>query len=263
LGTEPDSFAATPLPTALPLPAAAPNPEATAAKPVFPVDTSLIPGRMIEPIDLPTALKLAGVRDLDIAIARQQLVQAVADLEKARALWLPSVFLGPTWYRADGQVQTITRQIQNVNRNSLFIGGMAATANGFAAPSPGTGYPPVNGMSSVLRFSDAIFEPLAARRVVNADRAGIQTSINNAMLEVAEAYFDLQQASGLLAIAREAAANALALSGRSRVPTLVPARGWRPTTAAPSPSSNTGARTPSLRPVNCWSPRPTSSGFSC
>ena len=136
----------------------------------------------------------------------------MADLQKARALWLPSLFLGPTWYRADGQIQTLTGQVQNVNRNSLFIGGVGATANGFAAASPGTGYPPVNGMASVLRFSDAIFEPLAARRVANADQAGIQTSINNAMLEVAEAYLDLQEASGRVAIAREAIVNATALS---------------------------------------------------
>ncbi len=186
--------------------------DATVPKPLLPIDNTLIPGRTIEPIDLPAALRLAGVRDLDIAIARQQLAQAVADLQKARALWLPSLFLGPTWYRADGQIQTLTGQVQNVNRNSLFIGGVGATANGFAAASPGTGYPPVNGMASVLRFSDAIFEPLAARRVVNADQAGIQTSINNAMLEVAEAYLDLQEASGRVAIAREAIVNATALS---------------------------------------------------
>ena len=207
-----DSSGGPSLPAASPLPAPDPNPDPATAMPLLPVDKSLIPGRTIEPIDLPAALRLAGVRDLDIAIARQQLAQAVADLQKARALWLPSLFVGPTWYRADGQIQTLTGQVQNVNRSSLFVGGMAATANGFAAASPGTGYPPLNGMSSVLRFSDAIFEPLAARRVANAEQAGVQTSINNAMLEVAEAYFDLQQASGLLAIAREAAANALALS---------------------------------------------------
>ena len=208
-----DSLPETPLPTALPLEARSSNkPDAGTPKPLLPIDTTLIPGRTIEPIDLPGALKLAGVRDLDIAIARQQLGQAVADLEKARALWLPSLFLGPTWYRADGQIQTVTGQVQNVNRGSLYIGGMAATANGFAAPSPGTGYPPVNGLASVLRFSDAIFEPLAARRIVAANQAGIQTSTNNAMLEVAEAYLDLQQASGRVAIAREAGANALALS---------------------------------------------------
>ncbi len=33
------------------------------------LDASLIPGRSIEPIDLPNALRLAGVRELDIALA--------------------------------------------------------------------------------------------------------------------------------------------------------------------------------------------------
>ena len=87
------------------------------------LDTSLIPGRSIEPIDLPNALRLAGLRELDIAIARRRVNQSIADLQFAWAQWLPSLFLGPTWYRADGQVQTVTGQVQNVNRSSLFIGG--------------------------------------------------------------------------------------------------------------------------------------------
>jgi outer membrane protein TolC len=177
------------------------------------LDTSFIPGRSIEPIDLVNALRLAGVRDLDIAIARRRVNEAMADLEFAWAQWLPSLFLGPTWYRADGQVQTINGPVENVNRSSLFIGGLAATtAPGFAAASPGTGYPPLNGTSAVFRFSDAIYGPLAARRVLNAGQADVHTKNNDAMLAVALAYFDLQQACGQLAIAREAVTNAQALS---------------------------------------------------
>jgi outer membrane protein TolC len=177
------------------------------------LDTSLIPGRSIEPIDLPNALRLAGVRGLDIALATQGVNQSIADLQFAWAQWLPSLFLGPTWYRADGQVQTVTGPVQNVNRSSLFLGGVAATtAPGYAAPSPGTGYAPLNGSSAVFRFSDAIYGPLAARRVVNAGQAGVHAANNNTMLEVAEAYFDLQQACGLYAISREAVGNAKALS---------------------------------------------------
>ncbi|HKI17445.1 MAG TPA: hypothetical protein VKA15_06175 [Isosphaeraceae bacterium] len=101
-------------------------------------------------------------------------------------------------------MQTVTGQVQNVNRNSLFIGGLAATtAPSFAAASPGTGFMPLNGTSAVFRFSDAIYAPMAARRLVAAGRAGVQTAINDAILQVAEAYFDLQQASGRLAIARK------------------------------------------------------------
>jgi outer membrane protein TolC len=167
---------------------------------------------VLQPIDLAGALRLAGARDVDIATARQRVMQAVADLEQARALWLPSLFIGPTWYRADGQIQTITGQVQTIDRSSLFLGGTAALANGFPAPSPGTGYPPLNGLSSVLRISDAIFEPLAARRVAAANQAGLQAAANNALLAVAEAYFNLQLAAGGLAIAREAAGNAEVLT---------------------------------------------------
>ena len=68
-------------------------------------------------------------RDLDIAIARQHILQAAADLNQARALWLPSLFYGPTWYRSDGQIQTVTGQVQTIDRSSLFLGGTAALAN--------------------------------------------------------------------------------------------------------------------------------------
>lgn len=171
-------------------------------------NVSLIPGQTIQPIDLGSALKLAGARDLDIAIARQQVERSFAELSGARALWLPSFFLGPTYYRADGAIQTITGQVQTIDRGGLFFGGLTATANGYAAPSPGTGYPPLTGMTSVLRFSDAIYEPMAARRVLEARRAGVTAATNNAILEVSELYFNLQAASGRLAIAREAASNA-------------------------------------------------------
>ena len=130
----------------------------------------------------------------------------------ARALWLPTLFIGPTYYRADGQIQTATGQVQNINRQSLFLGTTAALANGFPAPSPGTGYPQLNGLSSVLRISDAIFEPMAARRVANAQQAGLQATANDTLLSVTEAYFNLQLAAGTLAIAREAAGNAEALT---------------------------------------------------
>ena len=109
--------------------------------PRIPVDTALIPGRTVEPIDLANVLRLAGARDLDIAVARQRVLQATADLSQARALWLPSLFFGPTWYRSDGQIQTVNGPVQTISRSSLFLGGTAALANTFPAPPPGTGLP--------------------------------------------------------------------------------------------------------------------------
>jgi len=194
-GSRPDDMGATPAPP-----------------PRLPIDTALIPGRVVEPIDLANALRLAGARDLDIAVARQQVFAAAADLMAARALWLPSLFYGPSWYRSDGQIQTVTGQVQTINRSALFLGGTAALANTIQGPPPGTGIPSVNGMTSTVRISDAIFIPMAARRDFTANQARLRASINDALLQIAQAYFDLQGATGRLAIAREAAANAEALA---------------------------------------------------
>jgi outer membrane protein TolC len=190
---------------ALPLPRAT----ATATTPALAV---IVPGQGIQPIDLPGALRLGGARDLDIAIARQRITESVADLDQARALWLPSLFVGPTWTRLDGKVQTIQGPVITTSRSSLFLGGTAAGGTAIPAAPPGSGYPPVNGLSSILRISDAIFEPLAARRLLTARHARLQAVTNDALLAVAEAYLDLQRAAGTLAIAREAAGNAAGLA---------------------------------------------------
>src|SRR5262245_18926417 len=43
------------------------------------------------PINLPTALHLAGVRPLDVALASERIRVAAAELERAEVLWLPTV----------------------------------------------------------------------------------------------------------------------------------------------------------------------------
>ena len=149
---------------------------------------------------------------MDIATARQLVLQSFGDLDHARGLWLPSLFTGPTYYRLDGQVQAINGQIQTVDRGSLFLGTTASLANSYPAAPPGSGFPPLNGLSGVLRFSDAIYGVQIVRRVIAANEAGVRVASNNALLAVTEAYFDLQFAAGTLAISREATGNAEVLS---------------------------------------------------
>ncbi len=204
MGAWQDARTTVPAPAPLPATEPAPLPNSAAAIPFTP----LISGQVVQPIDLANALRLAGARNLDIATARQQVLRSIGELDKARGLWLPSLFTGPTYYRADGQVQTITGQVRNVNRGSIFLGTTAALDNSFPAAAPGTGYPPLNGLSGVLRFSDAIFGVRIAKKTISADRAGVAAASNDAVLGAAEAYFDLQRAAGTLAIAVEAAGNA-------------------------------------------------------
>ena len=178
-----DRAAAQPVPTAAALPPGTMGPVPSpgdsdsvappAPPPRLPVDTTLIPGRVVQPIDLANALKLAGATELDIATARQRILQAAALLSQARALWMPSLFYGPTWYRSDGQIQTVNGQVQTIDRSALFIGGTSALANTIQGPPPGTGIPSVNGMTSVLRISDAIFEPMAAKARPRREPGGV------------------------------------------------------------------------------------------
>jgi outer membrane protein TolC len=200
-----EALPTSPVPAGSPAPA---EPLAAAAR-----TEPLLPGQAVQPIDLSNVLRLAGARDLDIATARQRVCLALAELQEARGLWLPSLFTGPTYYRLDGQVQSITGQVIGTSRSALFLGSTASLANSYPAPPPGSGYPPLNTLSGVLRISDAIYGARAAKRTVAANKAGVTVATNNALLAAAETYFDLQRAAGTLAIAREAAGNAEVLAG--------------------------------------------------
>src|SRR6516164_4137030 len=51
------------------------------------------------PINLPTALKLASVRDLDIELASAQIRIAAAQFDRAKVLWLPTILIGGDYFR--------------------------------------------------------------------------------------------------------------------------------------------------------------------
>ena len=95
--------------------------------------------------------------------------------------------------------------VKSISKSSLFLGGTAAGGQGVSGPVPAGGPAQVGGLTSIIRFSDAIFEPMAKRQISEARRAGIAVAEQNALLKVSELYFDLQEAAGQVAIAREAA----------------------------------------------------------
>jgi outer membrane protein TolC len=147
------------------------------------------------PINLPTALQLANVRPLDIAVAQERVRVAAAQLDRARVLWLPTIVLGADYYRHDGPIQDTSGAILGVSRSN-FMAGLGPTA--------------------VFALSDAVFGPLAARQVVRARQADRQAAANDSLLAVAEAYFNVQQARGELAGAEDAARRAADLARRTK-----------------------------------------------
>jgi outer membrane protein TolC len=168
-----------------------------AAAPLAPTSPSLPttpPGDHPLPINLPTALKLANVRPIDVAVASQRIELALGQLAQARVLWLPTVYLGGDYFRHDGQLQDVVGNVFGTSKSGMMLG---------------------VGPSAIFALSDAIFAPLAARQDVRARKAALQTAQNDSLLAVAEAYFNVQQARGTLSGAEDVARRTEALVRRT------------------------------------------------
>ncbi|MGO8690419.1 MAG: TolC family protein [Thermoguttaceae bacterium] len=146
------------------------------------------------PINLATALCLSNARPLVIASAEASVREAAAQLEGAKVLWVPSLSVGPSYYKHDGTDQSTDGTMILDDKHAFGAGG-GATLN--------------------FAVTDAIFQPLAARRVLAAREWDLQATRNDALLAVALAYFDVQQARGNLAAALDAQNKADVLVGKT------------------------------------------------
>src|SRR5262245_27495166 len=141
------------------------------------------PPRKSCPINLAAALQLANAQAIDIQVAAERVDQAYAQLDRARSRWLPTLYFGGDYARHDGRIQDIVGNVFPTSRGSVMVGG---------------------GPSLVFSPSEAILEPLAARRVMDARHADRRAAESDTTLAVAEAYFAVQRARGELAGALEA-----------------------------------------------------------
>ncbi len=142
------------------------------------------------PINLATALRLAGARPVIIAAAEASVQLAEAELAKANVLWLPSFNVGLGYYRHDGVTQGQSGNIFINSKDDFFAGA---------------------GLTARVATADALFAPLAARQILRSREIDVQTARNEALLTAAEAYFDVQQARGSLAGYRDVVDKSLAL----------------------------------------------------
>ncbi len=147
------------------------------------------------PINLATALYLSNARPLVIAFARNSVELAAAQLEHAKVAWLPNLNAGVNYYHHVGEDQQTPGQMITDSKSS-FAAGAGATL-GFG-------------------ISDAIFLPLAARQQLAAREFDVQAARNDALAEVATAFFDVQEARGRLAGNLDAVAKAEALEKQIR-----------------------------------------------
>ena len=159
-------------------------------------------------IDLATALKLARVRNSDIALAREAVKQSGAQLRQKQYLLIPTLSFGASYHHTEGPLQETGGELQDVNRSSGYFGAGAGAV--------GAGSPAVPGLSLTVNLADAYFEPLAARQNQAAVEAAADAAHNSVLLEVAEAYLDLVRAQAHVAVSEEAVQNASELGRHTR-----------------------------------------------
>jgi outer membrane protein TolC len=147
------------------------------------------------PINLSTALRLADARPLIVAAAQASSWVAEAQLQRAQLLWVPQFDLGALYYHHDGFGPDFNFGINNP---------------AYGVPTPGG---PLNqnihyfyaygSFFNIVNVTDAIFQPLAARQALDAQRMDIQTAKNDALLATANAYFEVHENRGQYAAARQ------------------------------------------------------------
>src|SRR6266702_7800240 len=134
-------------------------------------------------INLPTALRLAGARNIDIQLAREKLAEARAEQESAMERFFPWLAPGVTYRRHDNLIQNTEGLIEEVHKQSYAPGGTVAAQTD---------------------IGDAIFKSLEAHQLMKAARHELEAQQQETILTAARGYFDLAAAHEAVGVAREA-----------------------------------------------------------
>ncbi|MGO9921957.1 MAG: TolC family protein [Isosphaeraceae bacterium] len=138
------------------------------------------------PINLATALRLSDARPLVVAAAQASVWVAEAQLTRAKVLWVPTLNLGGDYIRHDGGGPDFNKGVMTSPSVNFFYAG---------------GGMDIGTLTAFMNLTDAYFEPLVARRVLDSRQWDIQTAKNDALLLTADAYFRVHQYRGMYAAA--------------------------------------------------------------
>ena len=137
-------------------------------------------------MNLPTTLAMVGGGHPVVGFAQARVQEAYAQLERAQAMWLPSIQTGFNSHRHDGAYQAVDGSIVDVNSNSYQYGlGAGAIAAG-TTPRPG--------IVAQFHMADAIFLPKATERTAWARGHAANAALNQQLLVASSAYVELLDA---------------------------------------------------------------------
>jgi outer membrane protein TolC len=130
-----------------------------------------------------------------VLLAREQIQQAYAEYNGARALWLPSLRGGMHWNKHEGTLLSSNGEVRNLSRGSVYAGAGAQAVGG--------GSPAIPGVFASFNLADAMFLPLAAQQRWGAREQGATVARNNTLLDVSLAYLELLRSTQDIAIAED------------------------------------------------------------
>ena len=136
------------------------------------------------PIDLPTALQLAGAQNLDIQLARERLSEVQANRQSAVEQFFPWITAGAAYHRRDGVAQAVPA-------------GTISDAH-FQSYNPG------GALTAQMDLGDAIYKSLAAKQLVKASDQALEAQRQDSTLSAAQRYFELAKTGALVDVNREA-----------------------------------------------------------
>jgi len=149
----------------------------------------------ISRLDLSTALSLAAGRSAQAAFAKARVEEAYGQLDRAKALKLPSLRAGLNYNKHEGRIQDVAGSVIETSRGSVY--------GGLGAGAVGAGSPAVPGVVAQFHVADAIFQPRIAELTVQARREGARAALNDALLAAGTGYMELLRAEQELAISDE------------------------------------------------------------
>ena len=158
----------------------------------------------VQPIDLDTALRLAGVQNPELNVARQRVLEAVAVRQLAAARFLPSINPGMNYDTHSGNLQQSNGNILSVNRSAVYVG-----AGSFAVAAGTVNIPGVflGGNTAVV-----IFDYLVSRQLVRQREFDNIAVRNQVFLKVTLAFSELLRSEGRRAVALQALEEARAIA---------------------------------------------------
>ena len=187
------TVAAQPPKTGLPPTKDGPTDKAPSPKPAIdpPPGTILAPGEV--PIDLASALRLAGAENPELLLARQRIAETTAQRQLAAAQILPNLNVGTNYDAHRGTLQQSTGSLLRVDRDSLYVG--------LGANAIGSGTVNIPGLNYNLNIGTGWYGFLTSRQRVTTAHAVADAVRNDVLLRVYSAYLDLLRAEGRRAIA--------------------------------------------------------------